>query len=586
MLSYWASALRILLAIMFFGFFCSIGRGDSWGLPTTEFISRNGLYILKVSWPEEKKLTLFKVTPAGKKEEIWSRPYVDENWPPYTAYVADDGQHVVLRDVYHHLGYGKVLVFLGPKGEVLKSYELADLLTQDQILMSGLTVSSIWWSMPGWFSFLNDQRQFAFVVGVGALECFDVSTGKQIAMDEKQRAEVRAAALKNILPLLKSKDSTRKADAIALCGALKATEAVQELKELLRGNTQTARKAVGGMETIKLSADQDHAENQAAAAKALAAILKVDAVPLIEEQLADISPAFRQALLQAIASVDRGWVGIISAEKSDSAFLLTTWRRLSESHLKDVREFAIQEILQRDNAQYVYDHSELLTDVNQYTRCYAVCCLVNRGDKQAIPFLRVALKDSYYPTRTWAFRGLLKYKPEDLDILLQQGLKDQDNTIRIEATVELARQGDRKATERLLERIAAIKNHSHDKEGWGTEELEATDLCDIVIELKLSTAEPMLRQAYTNSCENIRRPVSAALAALGDQNALKELRQFIQKGTALERAESIRMLGSVGDTESLIALREALKDREPWVQEAAKETIAILEKKLTATTDE
>jgi HEAT repeat protein len=586
MLSSWASVLRILSAIMFWGFLCPIGRGDSWGSPTTEFLSRNGLYALKVSWPAEKKLTLFKSTPAGEKEEIWSRAYIDENWPPYTAYVADDGQHVVLRDVYHNLGHGKVLVFLGPKGEVLKNYELADLLTQDQILISAHTVSSIWWSMPGWFSFLKDQRQFAFVVGVGASGCFDVATGKQIAMDEKQRGEVRSAALRNILPVLKSKDPSRKVKAITLCGALKATEAVQELKQLLRENTQTGRKAVGMTEMLTLSTEPDYAKIQVAAAEALVAILKVDAVPLIEEQLAGASPATRQGLLRAIARVDDRWFGIVFTEKSDSVFLLTAWHRLSESHLKDVREFAIQAILERDNALYVYDHSELLTDVNQDTRFHAVCCLVNRGDKQAIPFLRVALKDSYSPTRLWAFRGLLKYKPEDLDILLQQGLKDKDYAIRETATVELIRQGNREAMERLFERIAAIKNHSHGKEEWVSEEFEATHLCDIVIELKLSAAEPMLRQAYSNSCENIRRPVSAALAALGDQNALKELRQFIRKGDALERAESIRMLGLVGDTESLIASREALKDREPWVQEAAKETIVVLEKKLAATTDE
>lgn len=31
------------------------------------------------------------------------------------------------------LGYGKALVFLGPRGEVLRSYELKDVLTQDQM---------------------------------------------------------------------------------------------------------------------------------------------------------------------------------------------------------------------------------------------------------------------------------------------------------------------------------------------------------------------------------------------------------------------------------------------------------------------
>ena len=46
-------------------------------------------------------------------------------------------------------------------------------------------------------------------------------------------------------------------------------------------------------------------------------------------------------------------------------------------------------------------------------------------------------------------------------------------------------------------------------------------MCELVINLKLSAAEPALRQAYTNKCENIRRPVCGALAAFGDQEALR-----------------------------------------------------------------
>ena len=130
--------IRLAIAGMLWLFLGRVGGADHGGRRRTQYRSSNRQYALNVAWPDNKKLTLFKTTPTGGREELWSRPYVDETWPPHVAYVADDGQHVVLRDVYHNLGHGKVLVFLGPKGNVLRSYELADLLTQDQILDSSI----------------------------------------------------------------------------------------------------------------------------------------------------------------------------------------------------------------------------------------------------------------------------------------------------------------------------------------------------------------------------------------------------------------------------------------------------------------
>ena len=256
---------------------------------------------------------------------------------------------------------------------------------------------------------------------------------------------------------------------------------------------------------------------------------------------------------------------------------MATWRRLSQSPLADVRKFAIKAVLDRDEAQFVYDHPELLKDPDEQVRHKAVRCLESRGDKRAIPMLREALQDSH--TQTWAFRGLIKYKPDDLDAILRQGLKHDNNWIRAEAGEELVRRGDKEATARFINRIAALKDHKHDPKGMGSEHIYTDDLCRLIIEVKLSAAVPALRQAYANKCENIRRPVSGALAAFGDKDALRELRRFAGTGGALDRCDSIKMLGLVGDTESLPALRDALNDHEPWVREAAKEAIAKLEKK-------
>lgn len=571
--------IRLAIAGILWIFLGRMGGADQWGPPRTEHRSRNRQYTLNVAWPESKKLTLLRATPEGGKKELWSRPYVDETFPPHMAYVADDGQHVVLRDVYHNLGDGEVLVFLGPKGNVLRSYELADLLTQDQILACRRTVSSLWWSEPGWFALSNGDKEFTFATHFGAVQCFDVATGQRTVLDEKKHAEVRGRVLSDVLPLLKSKSPYRKADAAVLCGALKATEAVPELNKLLGDRTPTSWQASGLLGV--LLGGSDYSGVQVAAAEALISILKTKAVPLIEEQLADATPATREDLLHAIASLDGGL--FMATNTPDSTLLLATWHRLSQSQLADVRRFAVQAILARDQAQYVYDHPELLKDPYHMVRYHAVRCLVERGDKRAVALLKTALQDSYSPTQTWAFRGIVKYQPDDVLDVLRRGVAHEDRTVRLESLMELVRRGDKAAIAAFISRIAALKNHTDDREGWGTEEMEAREMCELAVNLKLSAAEPALRQASTNKCERIRRPVCGALAALGDQDALRELRKFTRVGDALDRASSIRMLSLVGDTASIPALREALGNREPWVREAAKEAIARLEKMATGT---
>jgi HEAT repeat protein len=165
---------------------------------------------------------------------------------------------------------------------------------------------------------------------------------------------------------------------------------------------------------------------------------------------------------------------------------------------------------------------------------------------------------------------------------LYQALQDENSAVRWEAMAELLKRGDKEADSevaRFVGEIAALKDHSHDHSGWCSVEWEAERMCGLVIALKLSAAEPALRQAYANKCEGIRRPVSAALASLGDSEARQDLRRFAGAGDALKRRESIKMLALIGDVESLPALRAALNDREPWVRKAAKEAIAELEKK-------
>lgn len=555
--------------------FAHVSRGDFWGPPTTKFRSSNRQYLLEVGWPREKTLTLFKVTPKGDKVKLWTRSYVDETWPPHAAYVANNGQYVVLRDVYSRLGSGKVLAFLGPKGELLRAFELADLLTEDQISSCTQTISSLWWSEPGWFSLINGDRHFAFATHFGEVQCFDVNNGRRVTLDAKRLAEIRARALRDILPCLKSKDSTEKKYAATLCGALKATEAIPELKNLLRDNTPTSgiyRGLSGAF--AGMFGGMNYSDVQVAAAKSLVAMLKIEAVPLIEEQLPKATPETRKELLDVIAGLDGNW--FMATKPPDSAVLLATWHRLSQSPLPDVRKHAREAILDRDDAKYVRNHPELIKDSDENVRWRAAMCLGRNGDKRAIPLLRTAFHDESSTVQLWALRGLIEYKPDDIDAILREARKCKDDWVRVEARDELVRRGDKEAIADLLRQIAALKDEKLYAKASSIDQFHLDRLCRLIIETKLREAEPSLRQAYSNPCDAIHRPISATLAAFGDLEARQQLRQYAQKGRAFDRVCSIEMLALIGDKASIPALQESLNDKDASVQRAAKKAIARL----------
>lgn len=537
---------------------------DEWGPPEPEHWSANRQFVLKVTWPGNK-LALFRAdAQATPEERLWSRPYVDDTWPPHAAYVTSDGRHVVLRDVYHNLGYGKVLVFLGQNGQVIRSYELSDLLTQKQVLETRQTVSSTWWSEPGWFSFLREDTLFAVVTPHGIIQCFNVADGNRLDLDQKTREEIRALAARTVSNMLKDQNANRREAGATLAAALNVKEFVPDLMALLRDRTVTCQR--GSSERM-----YDYYGVQVEAVRALAILGQTNIVSLIEPLLSNSTHVVRDDLLDVVAGLDGGLYDV--RKTPDSDYLLTIWHRLTNHSEEDVRRYATKAVVVREDIDYILDHPALLDDPEEMMRYHSVRSLVDRGDKRGIALLRKALHDAYGPTGTWAFRGLLKYQPPDIEAILRDGMMSKDRSIQIEAMTELIRRGDKTAVETLGKRLAKLEQHTHNREGWGTEEMEAQEMCELVAELRIREVRPELRRAHLNECEQIRRPVAGALAALGDKDALSNLREFAARGDSLDRAASIRMLALVGDSESLPSLTKALEDSEPWVREAAQKAI-------------
>lgn len=487
---------------------------------------------------------------------------MNEDFPPLEAYITDDGAYVVLRDTWGEVGEGKVLSFLGPKGEEIKSYELSDILNQEEILDARLTVSSTWWSENGWFGFTPDGKRFAFITQRRTVESFDLATGRMLDVSPEEKAALFEQAKRDLAHLASSSDADDRSYWASMMGVLDAKDMAPQLRKLLGDTTVTSQTGRG------LAPPEDCRGVRLAAASALASLIGPRAAADIEPLLAEENVNMREDLLSAIESIDcDDGEPIASPYASD---MLAVWKRLASSPIEDVRVSAQKQLLKRDNGEYLLAHRELLESTDERLRFEAAFDLSQHGTMAEAPLLEKMLHDTYEPTQSWALRGLVRIWPPNIDDILKQALSS--NNLRSTAIAASARRGNRKAIAMLVADLERIKDPSADLNGWGLNEI-----CTLVAELNLKQAEPALRAVLYSSDEEIRRQAAGALAALGDVDALLMLRRFAVEGEPLDRADSIEMLGTIRDTVSVPFLKKACNDHEPFVSRAAKEALAKIE---------
>lgn len=167
-------------------------RADQWINPTeTGALSPDGRVVVRVipgeSWGEVEG---FKGAPTGK--HAIARFYrLDEAGAAFVQYreqellnpvapvfltVTDEGALVTL-DNWHNAGYGPVLVVYAPSGEVLKSYALKDLYSEEQIRQFPISVSSIWWRCSSQPPGIEGGSTLAFVDVLSQRVAVDLATG-------------------------------------------------------------------------------------------------------------------------------------------------------------------------------------------------------------------------------------------------------------------------------------------------------------------------------------------------------------------------------------------------------------------------
>ena len=156
---------------------------DSWpGSRPQVYASANGTYRLKTrppqlnTWSGKSQGTFVTVVADGTEMAMWSRDLVNI---PVSAYVANDGKHVVTLDTWAKLGYEHALVIYGENGSVVGDYDLDALLSRDEVANSVVhTMSARRWLQGATIAFDHSAEHIVITLHWGKVLRVALSTGK------------------------------------------------------------------------------------------------------------------------------------------------------------------------------------------------------------------------------------------------------------------------------------------------------------------------------------------------------------------------------------------------------------------------
>lgn len=156
---------------------------DSWpGSRPQVYASASGTYRFKTrppqlaTWSGKSHGTLVALARDGAETALWARELINI---PVTAFVADDGKHVVTFDTWAKLGYEHALVIYGEQGGVIVDYDLEALLSPDEITTSVVhTVSARRWLQGATVVFDDGGHDIVIRLQWGKIIRVALATGK------------------------------------------------------------------------------------------------------------------------------------------------------------------------------------------------------------------------------------------------------------------------------------------------------------------------------------------------------------------------------------------------------------------------
>ncbi len=537
---------------------------DSWGPPQKEHWSANGRFVLRVDYPGSRTLSLCEKTKDGLNE-LWKRAHVDGACPPVRAYVTNNGKFVVLRDKHHFVGDGKVIVILGDAGRILGSYELAEFLPKDEIASAKQTVSSLWWNDNAWFSFLNDEREFALATQEGTVCCFDLASGKLLDLNDDKRAKVADLVRKDAESWLTSGNVSERIQGITLLGALQFKDAIPEAKRLFQDKTPTGAISGSGKPNVEIYGVQK------AAALTLVRLIGLEAIPIIEAELPQADWYMKDELTSVLNRLEAkpSKVGDTSA----SATLRGMWLRLAGNPDADIRHHALCQVLLRDDGTFLRQHPELIESDGDFVRRVAVICLSKLSSPEALPLLRKAIVDKHSLVRRSAIQQFIDRQPPDIVEVLLPYLDDDYALIRQDVICELACWRHPSAIAKLRETVAVWPNADLKGDGKFDQRCEIEIFCKLIADLRLHEMRDGLVASRSVGVASPRTAIIGALAVLGDSQAISDLHRIASGVENGDRSLAIQMCRNLSDSESVALVKKAADEGATFDKSAATEKL-------------
>ena len=203
--------LRFLLVLGFTALCLSFSAAaDDWGAPEpVSFHSRGFGYVAEIFPPRsrqnstEKPLCYFYELGYGGGTEWkidaklkWKAPLVNDVMP-YQAVVSMHGQLVTLNE-YGALGYKNAVAIYSHGGELIKTYQLDDLIPAGDSGKIETSMSSRWWNKHAKYYFLDSPGRLYIVLPWGTAEEFHLDAGRSKYGSSAQYSDLAKVVAKGI----------------------------------------------------------------------------------------------------------------------------------------------------------------------------------------------------------------------------------------------------------------------------------------------------------------------------------------------------------------------------------------------------
>jgi len=561
------------------------------GAPAATFSSANRTYTLGTDF---KKGTI-NLSTAG--HEIWNI-----QWPqdaaPDRAIITNDGKRVILIDslpgggdlLPQPDGNGIKLVFIDEKGKVLKAYKVSDIRLAPEFDSEGFDPYALHPSInaPEDTIRLNETSQtISFLVNAAlqpanqrssssvrryAAVSFNLTDGSQRTIPPDQAKEIINSHALIVRRDLLSKDQNKRLLACMDAAALMDKGSVDILKNLLDDRTSTGTGVMeSGAPRVTIHGIQTEA------GVALAVIIGKDAVRLILPRLDKAQGSYDQERwLEALQ---------VCLVLPDDAFI----NRMESSKVVLDRRTILRIVNEIDSNRGVKEARKLVKDRNREVKQDAMFILTDNPDKDDLPLLELYLNDPVLGGA--AMSGIIRLNPPNLEKILKQTANGSNDDAAMDATVELARRGDKSALANLVKWIDYFASHPADVRNGPGSMMVTEEVAHILGSKNPPGTKRALEKAlaipdqWWDSDLHIR----GALVQIGEQKYLSFLRSVakgeepygstalsLRRGDVYRRGAAVGWLGDVGDEESIPFLQGLASGTDSFLREQATQSLKKL----------